>query len=131
MDLTSSEIRAAAAKKSTKSQSNWNRDHISTTVNNRLNNLSVLNDPPTATVCARTCNVVTFSTVLQGEALANPALAILCQSFYQEEKWQRALAIHLNGDMNEWVTSVTVTMVSLAATSVGIHSTKSKINFLT
>ena len=130
-DLTASEIRAAAAKKSTKSQSNWDRDHISTTVNNCLNNLLFLNDPSNATVRARMCNVVTCLMVLQGEALASPALTILCWSFYQEEKWQWALAIHLNRDMNEWATSVTVTMVSLTATSVCIHSTKSQINFLT
>ena len=131
MDLTASEIRAVAKKRSAKkTQQNWDRNHVSTTISNRLDDLSFLNDPPTAAVCAHMYNVITRLTVLQGEPVASPALAILCRSFYEEEKWQRALAIHLKGD-NEWKTSVTVTMVSLAATSVCIYSTKPKVNLLT
>lgn len=56
-------------------------------------------------------------TVLQGELLASPILEALCRSFYEERKWQRALMVHINGD-DEWIASVTVTMVSFAATSV-------------
>ena len=56
---------------------------------------------------------------LQGDLLANPILEALCRSFYEEEKWQRALMVHINGD-DEWASSVTVTMVSLAATSVRV-----------
>lgn len=53
----------------------------------------------------------------QGVLLANPILEALCQSFYEEEKWQRALMVNINGD-DEWISSLTITMVSLAATSV-------------
>ena len=56
-------------------------------------------------------------TVLQGELLASPILEALCRSFYEERKWQKALMVHINGD-DEWIASVTVTMVSFAATSV-------------
>jgi hypothetical protein len=57
--------------------------------------------------------------VLQGELLASPILEVLCRSFYEEKKWQRALAVDINGDGDsEWTASVTVTMVSFAATSV-------------
>ena len=55
--------------------------------------------------------------VLQGDLLANPILEQLCQSFYEEDKWQRALLTHLNGD-DEWTTTVTITMAAFAATSV-------------
>ena len=56
-------------------------------------------------------------TVPQGELLANPILQQLCLSFYEEEKWQRALMVHLTTD-DEWTTTVTTTMVALAATTV-------------
>ena len=49
--------------------------------------------------------------------LASPTLGALCHSFYEEEKWQHTLMVSLNGD-DEWIDSVTLTMVSLAATSV-------------
>lgn len=127
MDLTASEIRAVAKKRSAKkTQQNWDRNHVSTTISNRLDDLSFLNDPPTAAVCAHMYNVITRLTVLQGEPVASPALAILCRSFYEEEKWQRALTIHLNNN-SEWASSVTVTMVSLAATTVCIHSTQNRL----
>ena len=131
MDLKASEVRAAATKKSTKKpQPSWDRNHIRTTVNNRLDDFSFLNDPPTAAVSAHKYNDITRLTVIQGEAIANPTLAALCRSFYEEEKWQRALAVHLKGD-NEWINSVTVTMVSLAATTVRIYYTRPKIDLLT
>ena len=126
VDLTASEIRAAATKKSTKSQPNWDWGHVSTTVSSRLDNFSFLNDPPTPTVCAPMRDIAAHLTVLQGEPLASPTLAVLCRSFYEEEKWQRALTIHLNNN-SEWASSVTVTMVSLAATTVCIHSTQNRL----
>jgi len=54
---------------------------------------------------------------LQGDLLANPILENLCQSFYEEEKWQRSLMLN-TGEDNEWTTTVTFTMVVFAATSV-------------
>lgn len=53
----------------------------------------------------------------QGDLLANPILEKLCQSFYEEEKWQRSLLLQVDGD-DEWVSSVTVVMVAFAATAV-------------
>ena len=53
----------------------------------------------------------------QGDLLANPIFEKLCQNFYEEEKWQRALMVNIGGD-NEWTTSVTVTMATFAATGV-------------
>jgi hypothetical protein len=64
--------------------------------------------------------------VSQGDLLANPILEKLCQSFYEEDKWQRALATHINGD-DEWINSVTVTMAAFAATSVSQISPTSDI----
>ena len=55
--------------------------------------------------------------ILQGDPLANPILAKLCQSFYEEEKWQQSLMLQVDGD-NEWVSSVPLVMVALAATAV-------------
>ena len=58
-------------------------------------------------------------TVLQGDCLANPILEKLCQSFYEEEKWQRLLLLQADGDGDsDWVSSVTVVMVAFAATAV-------------
>jgi hypothetical protein len=56
-------------------------------------------------------------TIQQGELLANPILEQLCKSFYEEEKWQRSLTLHIDGD-SEWASSVTLTMVAFAATAV-------------
>ena len=49
--------------------------------------------------------------------MANPILKILCRSFYEEGKWQEALLVNVNAN-DEWISSVTVTMVAFAATSV-------------
>jgi len=57
----------------------------------------------------------------QGDLLANPILEKLCQSFYEEEKWQRSLILEVDGD-NEWTSSVTVVMVAFAATAVSIFT---------
>jgi hypothetical protein len=54
---------------------------------------------------------------LQGTLFASPILKTLCDSFYEEDKWQKALS-HEADCNSEWVTSVTATMVSLAATAV-------------
>jgi hypothetical protein len=54
---------------------------------------------------------------LQGDLLANSILKKLCQSFYEEDKWQRSLMLNTGKD-DEWTTTVTFTMVTLAATSV-------------
>lgn len=118
-NLTAPEIRAAAksSKKPTKAHQFWDPAHIHTSVEDRLAGFSFLNDPLTATVRGFKTNVITHSMVSQGEPLTNPTFDALCQSFYEDEKWQRALAISPEGD-TEWVDSVTITMVSLAATSV-------------
>ena len=120
-DQTAPEIRAIAAKssrKTTKSHPFWDPDHVHTSVTDRLVDFAFLNDPPTSTVCVQyLLDFFHNLMVLQGDPLANPILEALCRSFYEEEKWQRALMIHTGRD-NEWISSVMVTMASLAATSV-------------
>ena len=61
--------------------------------------------------------IVRGLTYSQGDLLANPILEKLCQSFYEEEKWQRSLMLQVDGE-NEWMNSVTVVMVAFAATAV-------------
>lgn len=58
--------------------------------------------------------------IWQGDLLASPILEALCKSFYEEEKWQRSLLLHMNSD-NEWMSSVPIKMVALAATAVSTH----------
>jgi hypothetical protein len=53
----------------------------------------------------------------QGSLLANPIFGALCRSFYEEDRWQKALTVEIEGN-GEWADSVTVTMASLAATAV-------------
>ena len=42
---------------------------------------------------------------------------MLRKSFYEEEKWQRSLMLHIDAE-NEWVYSVPVTMVTFTATAI-------------
>ena len=56
-------------------------------------------------------------TIQQGDLLASPILERLCKSFYEEEKWQRSLMLHMN-EGSEWISSVPIQMVAFAATAV-------------
>jgi len=105
-DLSAVEVRASAIrmeKKQAKSRSEPPRHdpaHVRTSVAERLIQFAFLNDPPTS----------------NGDPLANLILEKLCKSFYEEKKWKRALMYHVNGD-NGWISSVTLTMVTFAATA--------------
>ena len=65
--------------------------------------------------------------IQQGDLLANPILEALCKSFYEEEKWQRSLLLHTDEADDEWMTSVPITMVALAATAVSNPVSKTNI----
>ncbi|KAF9781496.1 hypothetical protein BJ322DRAFT_1022910 [Thelephora terrestris] len=102
-DKTTSEIRTIAArlaKQPANVQPLYDSNHVRTLVARRLTDLVFLNNPPTAA----------------GDHLANPILKKLCQSFYEEEKWQRSLELQVNRD-NEWMSTVTVVMVAFASTA--------------
>ncbi|KAF9783130.1 hypothetical protein BJ322DRAFT_1110024 [Thelephora terrestris] len=102
-DKTTSEIRTIAARLARQPanvQPLYDSNHVRTLVARRLTDLVFLNNPPTAA----------------GDPLANPILKKLCQSFYEEEKWQRSLELQVNGD-NEWMSTVTVVMVAFASTA--------------
>ena len=66
--------------------------------------------------------------IQQGDLLANPILEALCKSFYEEETWQRSLLLHTDEADDEWMTSVPITMVALAA--MAISNSVSKTNIL-
>ncbi|KAF9789591.1 hypothetical protein BJ322DRAFT_1105454 [Thelephora terrestris] len=106
-DRSAPEIRTIAAKmlknkKNTPatSQPLYDYSHVRASVTSRLAQFAYLNNPPTT----------------DGDLFASPILERLCKSFYEEDRWQRSLRCHAKGD-NEWKASVTVTMISLAATA--------------
>lgn len=108
-------IAARSAKRPTLSHPLYDPDHVQTSVASRLINFSFLN---AVTVSFKSSSTITHDlTTLQGDLLAHPILEKLCQSFYEEEKWQRSLMLQLNGD-SEWMSSVTVVMVAFAAMAV-------------
>ena len=65
--------------------------------------------------------------IQQGDLLANPILEALCKSLYEEEKWQRSLLLHTDEADDEWMTSVPIMMVALAATAVSNSVSKTNI----
>jgi hypothetical protein len=116
------EIRIIAArldKKRTKSEKPlYDSEHVRTSVIACLGQFEYLNCPPTITVSPNDTLHNVHLILRQGDLLANPILESLCKSFYEEEKWQRSLLLHTDGEDNEWMSSVPITMVALAATAV-------------
>ena len=126
--MTAAEIRVAATKFEKKScpktgQLHYDPDQVRTLVVDRLEQFAFLNNPPTTAVSVSWIFSHIKLTIRQGDLLANPILEQLCKSFYEEEKWQRSLLLHIDGD-NEWASSVTITMVAFAATAVSTLPTQ-------
>ena len=117
-------ITARLEKKCSKLEYDPNHVHILVT---GLSEFNFLNNPPTPSMSSiLSCSWHT-PMIQQGNLLANLILEALCKSFYEEEKWQRLLLLHTDEVDDEWITSVPITMVTLATTAISNSISKTNI----